>query len=998
MRAQNGEEGFEGSQQGGHCEWGERRLIFWNVAGIYSKDREFWDYVEGMDFVSLSETWVETGGWETLRPKLSGEFIWDFVAASRVHKRGRGKGGFLIGVRKGWFKGELTLIKEVKDGVVWSKLGHGREGMDIVSVYNSGDLNGAIRTLDSWEEREGVRLVIGGDFNIRLGGLGGNLSSAWERCSKDAVVSNEGRAMWEMIVDKGWFLLNGCSKGDACGEFTYTGARGSSVIDYIIVNAECMDDVISFKVGIGIESDHAPLELQICDAAVARKGRRNQEEPKYKEVYIWSEEETKKYQSVSKELMSMEATSDYVDNDWENLKCVIKSAMSKKVLRVKKWKIGQKKWWNSECSRLKRNAKKAARDARCGLQSRESYLGKKKAWKILCAAREKEVRESEKAELRSLKKEADVWKFLNRSRKVRVDNENEIKVSEWKEHFRKLLDGSDTEKCDVNSGEVLENWTGQIERSEMLKALGRLKKRKAAGIDGIPCEAWIFAVNEVQERLLEILKKVWARQGVPEDWKTAVIVPLFKKGDKNKTENYRGISLLPTAYKVYTEILRGRLEKEVKEKNILPEGQAGFRKGRSTMDNVFVLNHVVQREKARKGKTYALFVDLKAAFDSVNRCKLWKIMKDFGVSEDLVERIKDIYSETKCKVRTGEEFSDVFWTTKGLRQGCVLSPILFSIYIAGMEAELRERNVGGVLIGGVRVWSLAYADDIVLLAKNREALLDMMGSLGKFLRDRDLILNTGKTKVLVFGKSGRARKEKWVWDDGEIEEVGSFKYLGFTFNRGCDYEDHLRDLEKKAIAAARKTWGLGLRKCGENFGRRVMLFEYLVRSVMSYGVEIWGWCKREALERVQYNYFRGVLGLDKNTPGYIVRKETGTRELWGSWAIRAYKFEDKLLDLGDDRLPRKCLIEKVRDGCMDLYSKERESFYNSVGMSRVAIDIDRAKGRYWVPDLERREIWRGRVWRRGWERPDITAGIGKLCASRGRVISGGTGLTGRSGR
>lgn len=111
---------------------------------------------------------------------------------------------------------------------------------------------------------------------------------------------------------------------------------------------------------------------------------------------------------------------------------------------------------------------------------------------------------------------------------------------------------------------------------------------------------------------------MWARQGIPEDWKTAVIVPLFKKGDRNKTENY----LLPTGYKVYTEILRERLEKEANEKKILPEGQAGFRKGRSTMDNVFILNHIAHRGKAKKEKTFALFVDLKAAFDTVNRCKL----------------------------------------------------------------------------------------------------------------------------------------------------------------------------------------------------------------------------------------------------------------------------------------------------------------------------------------------------------------------------------------
>lgn len=78
--------------------------------------------------------------------------------------------------------------------------------------------------------------------------------------------------------------------------------------------------------------------------------------------------------------------------------------------------------------------------------------------------------------------------------------------------------------------------------------------------------------------------------------------------------------MLCTAYKIYAEILKESLEKEVEKKEILPESQAGFRKGRSTIDNIFILNHLVQREKRKVGKEakiYALFVDLKAVFDNV---------------------------------------------------------------------------------------------------------------------------------------------------------------------------------------------------------------------------------------------------------------------------------------------------------------------------------------------------------------------------------------------
>lgn len=119
--------------------------------------------------------------------------------------------------------------------------------------------------------------------------------------------------------------------------------------------------------------------------------------------------------------------------------------------------------------------------------------------------------------------------------------------------------------------------------------------------------------------------KVWKEGQLPTDWKKSIIVPLYKRGDQEKVENYRGISLLCSAYKLYTEIIRNRLENEMKEKEMLPESQTGFKKGRSTLDNIFVLNHIIQREKKQGkegGKVYALFIDLKAAFDKVDREKL----------------------------------------------------------------------------------------------------------------------------------------------------------------------------------------------------------------------------------------------------------------------------------------------------------------------------------------------------------------------------------------
>jgi len=120
-------------------------------------------------------------------------------------------------------------------------------------------------------------------------------------------------------------------------------------------------------------------------------------------------------------------------------------------------------------------------------------------------------------------------------------------------------------------------------------------------------EAWRYGGAAIRKGITELLRRIWNGDNLPEDWKTSVILPLYKKGDQEKTENYRGISLLCSAYKIYAEMIRRKLEEETERLEVLPENQGGFRKGRGTMDNIFILNHIVQREKIKREKRFLPF-------------------------------------------------------------------------------------------------------------------------------------------------------------------------------------------------------------------------------------------------------------------------------------------------------------------------------------------------------------------------------------------------------
>lgn len=149
---------------------------------------------------------------------------------------------------------------------------------------------------------------------------------------------------------------------------------------------------------------------------------------------------------------------------------------------------------------------------------------------------------------------------------------------------------------------------------------------------------------------------MWRGEGWPETWKEGTIVPVVKKGRGEVARDYRVITIVPSMYKIYALVLTERLRKEVEEKGLLSKNQIRFRKGKGTMDNIFVLKYLINRQLKKKGgKLIALFVDLKAAFDTVSRKTVVEAMKERGVRKGLVERIEEMLRETRSRVRIGEE-------------------------------------------------------------------------------------------------------------------------------------------------------------------------------------------------------------------------------------------------------------------------------------------------------------------------------------------------------
>lgn len=190
----------------------------------------------------------------------------------------------------------------------------------------------------------------------------------------------------------------------------------------------------------------------------------------------------------------------------------------------------------------------------------------------------------------------------------------------------------------------------------------------------------------------------------------------MKKGEGKRIDEYRGITLLQTAYKVYVAVLAGRLRRQIENKGLLPPSQIG-RKGLGTTNNLYVLNYMINRQMyGRKGKMVVLFVDLKTAFDLIDRGKLIEAMRERGVREGLVRRCEEVLRETISRVNVRDKEGERFWTGREVRQGCPLSTNVFTLLMADIDEYLKKGSWEGLKVGGRRMYTLAYADDIAMVA------------------------------------------------------------------------------------------------------------------------------------------------------------------------------------------------------------------------------------------------------------------------------------------
>jgi hypothetical protein len=418
----------------------------------------------------------------------------------------------------------------------------------------------------------------------------------------------------------------------------------------------------------------------------------------------------------------------------------------------------------------------------------------------------------------------------------------------------------------------------QIEFAEVMKAVRSAKSGKAAGCDNISVEC-LRSISAISFMCI-LFNRCFQSGRVPSEWKRGIINPIPKctTSDPRDPLSYRGITLTPAIYKLYCSVLNARLSGWVENENILEDEQNGFRKGRSCQDHLSTVSMLIESRKLLKQSTFVSFIDFSKAYDRVGRNLLWHKLEGLGLNGMFVNAIKSLYDGVQAAVRVNGLMTDWFDVGVGLKQGCILSPVLFNIYLNDFLQEIKDMGVG-VTVGEEKIAILGYADDIVLMAESEQDLQDMLSRLELWCNSWEMKVNISKTKVVHFRPQSTVRTDFEFKCGGEcLEVVNQYKYLGLLFTEFMDYEK----MAKKVAESASRALGMLIAKDKAQGGMPFQVFKHLydglVQSVMNFGAGIWGHREYACIESVHNRACRYFLGVGSKTPTAAVRGDIGWTE------------------------------------------------------------------------------------------------------------------------
>nr|VZI50559.1 unnamed protein product [Spirometra erinaceieuropaei] len=484
-------------------------------------------------------------------------------------------------------------------------------------------------------------------------------------------------------------------------------------------------------------------------------------------------------------------------------------------------------------------------------------------------------------------------------------------LQRWAEHFRGVFNRSS-----VISDAAIERLP-QVETNldldlppslqETIRAVQQLSSGKAPGSDAIPAEVYEHGGPLMMDHLTALFQEMWRQGEVPQDFKDATIVHLYKrKGNRQVCDNHRGISLLNIAGKIFARILLNRLNNHL-EQGLLPENQCGLRRRCGITDMIFAVRQLQEKCQEMRTHLYSTFLDLTKAFGTVNREGLWKIMQKFGCPERFTQMVRQLHEGMLARVTDNGAVSEAFAVTNGVKQGCVQAPTLFSLMLSAMLMDayrderpgirIAYRTDGRLLnqrrmnfqsrVSTATVHELLFADDCALNTTSEEEMQRSMDLFSAACEIFGLVINTQKTVVMHQPppRSATAPNAPQINVNGtQLQVVENFPYLGSTLTRNTKIDDEVVNRISKASQAFGRLQSTVWNRLGLQLSTKLKMYKAVILPTLLYGAETWTVYTRQArrLNHFHLSCLRRILRLNwqDRIPDTKVLERTGILSIY----------------------------------------------------------------------------------------------------------------------
>jgi len=727
---------------------------YWNVRGVKGKLEEVSVLAGWLDVIGLAETKL-----------LPGEGL--DLPGFCVYGDGM-EPGVLLGVRYLVPHRPLQLTECGGLSAVGIQVWSGGQWISVVAMYASGGFSA--HDWEVWLTSVPQPMLLAGDLNAHHPMWGG------------VRMNRKGTVVAASLEDHGLVVLN-----DGTTTFVrwWGGVLQESVLDLVLCSS-CMAGDLRMVVSDDLRgSDHLPIAVG-AGGSVFGLGST-----------LWAGEGSRNRRRGLRKVVSG-AFGKFLQ-DW---------GLGRQVQRPRRLGCGGNRtppWWTPDCT-------KAVRDRRHGYRRFQRFQSEER-WVAYCAiaAKSKQVIRCAKRSFGSRLCQSvsrgmsgsKVWSLLSGARATHVtwvfsqDGQTVLRglslAEAFADHFYSVYTGPSGVPCAGGSfGKVVGSSNDEPFSLLELEAALSVCREGAPGVDGVRYSHLRGLNADAKQELLTLFNAVWNGQGVPEAWKFAVVTPVPRAGkERFLLASYRPISLLSCVGKLFERMVIARLQWYVEQEGVLHRAQFGFRRHRNAQDAVLFLESGIREAWLQGSVVLAVFLDVRAAYDTVVHCWLFQALSGMGISSKLAECLRAMVSDRVFVTRVGGWFSAPRRMNRGLPQGSCLSPLLFVVFLNSLLCAVAPHANVAAFADDVAIWLVGpCVEDLV------QAMQAVIRFVEGWLTDRGMSLSPGKSQVVLFARG--AVPEVTVEIGGvPVRNVKEVRYLGVILDAALTFTSEVQSLKRK---------------------------------------------------------------------------------------------------------------------------------------------------------------------------------------------------------